>query len=497
MASVHLRIWFVLLAFGVAPALAQAPPLRVQPGLEAAVKWKWSVLPSAKQDWGFPEDEPTVAGESSGGTAGGRPKSAFAIPAGEYEVKRGDALAKIARKSGISVDQIKSFNELTGDMIRIGQILKIPTLEEVLAMAPPPPPPVAKVVVEEGKEVEAEEEAKEAPPLPQINTPAEMVAEATLLQVLLDRENFPSGPIDGDKGAAFDQALVLYQGIHPDLSTPEELRQNAVEVAGQPYTSYRLKHSDFRFIEAAKEADRVVEPPPKARRGAKGVQAPKPLPPPAPTYDELVAASFSAYRTPWEFVAERFHCDEAFLRNLNPKLKEPPLEGAEFKVPNVIPFEVENCFAKPLQPAADAAAPVVAMIVGVSRLEIRKGGQLVAAMPISRARPGLYGKGTWTILAATPGPRLATRQQPTSATVADAPSDAEQFIAAGPRNPVGVCWIDLAKADSTTPLPYGLHGTSIPSRMKSQESIGGFRLANWDIARAVRMLPAGTPLEWK
>ncbi len=74
---------------------------------------------------------------------------------------------------------------------------------------------------------------------------------------------------------------------------------------------------------------------------------------------------------------------------------------------------------------------------------------------------------------------------------------ADQILAAGPRNPVGVYWIDLAKANSTTPLPYGLHGTAVPKRMKTQESLGGLRMTNWDIARAVRMLPEGTPLTWK
>jgi hypothetical protein len=33
--------------------------------------------------------------------------------------------------------------------------------------------------------------------------------------------------------------------------------------------------------------------------------------------------------------------------------------------------------------------------------------------------------------------------------------------------------------------------------MNFEESIGGLRLTNWDIARAVRRLPLGTPLEWK
>ena len=62
---------------------------------------------------------------------------------------------------------------------------------------------------------------------------------------------------------------------------------------------------------------------------------------------------------------------------------------------------------------------------------------------------------------------------------------------------MGVYWINLAKASSATPLPYGLHGTGMPSRMKTQESLGGLRLTNWDIARAVRTLPEGTVLVWK
>jgi lipoprotein-anchoring transpeptidase ErfK/SrfK len=73
----------------------------------------------------------------------------------------------------------------------------------------------------------------------------------------------------------------------------------------------------------------------------------------------------------------------------------------------------------------------------------------------------------------------------------------EQYLAAGPNNPLGILWINLAKSKTTQALPYGLHGTSIPGRMKSQESLGGLRLANWDIVRAVRLLPAGTPLQWK
>ena len=59
------------------------------------------------------------------------------------------------------------------------------------------------------------------------------------------------------------------------------------------------------------------------------------------------------YRTPWEFVAERFHCLETYLHTLNPKLSATPAAGSEFQVPNVVPFEIEKVFGEPLQPQAD------------------------------------------------------------------------------------------------------------------------------------------------
>jgi lipoprotein-anchoring transpeptidase ErfK/SrfK len=70
-------------------------------------------------------------------------------------------------------------------------------------------------------------------------------------------------------------------------------------------------------------------------------------------------------------------------------------------------------------------------------------------------------------------------------------------LAPGPNNPAGFAWINLAKASDLKPLPYGLHGTSIPGYMMKQESIGGFRLTNWDLARVIRLLPSGTELTWE
>jgi len=50
----------------------------------------------------------------------------------EYEVKKGEALASIASKFGISVDSIKWSNNLKSDIIKPGQILKIPPEDGVI-----------------------------------------------------------------------------------------------------------------------------------------------------------------------------------------------------------------------------------------------------------------------------------------------------------------------------------------------------------------------------
>ena len=48
---------------------------------------------------------------------------------GEYIVKKGDSLWSISNKYGISVDELKKENNLTSNLLNIGQVLKIPTKE--------------------------------------------------------------------------------------------------------------------------------------------------------------------------------------------------------------------------------------------------------------------------------------------------------------------------------------------------------------------------------
>jgi LysM repeat protein len=498
------------------PAKPWAPPSKTEPGLELAVDWKWWVAPADNSEWGMPLPEelrPKPPGEAGLLTAG-----AGDVRPATYEVKKGDAIIKIAKKFDMTAAQLKQFNELKDDRIKIGQILRIPTPGEVLMMIPPPPPPPGPAKEADGKKKGKKDNVIPPDPVsdPDPGGERQLELENVRLQVFLDREMFSPGIIDGKSGPAFTKICEIYQKSHPDAAELVQLKLKAEAAVNEPYTRYVLRADDFRFIKPPK-GDPIVplgkNPPTSKSKKPKSVIDPPAVKQPAATIDELVATDFLSYSSTWEFVAERFHCSEAFLHHINPQLKGTPVVGSEFQVPNVIPFEIEKALEPPLQPVADPQKPVTAAVVLLSRLEISREGKLIAVMPLASARPGLRGRGSWTILDAIPRPRMATKREPRESPKAVPPSPAgagsefpapsisppladPQYLAAGPNNPIGIFWINLAKAGSTEPLPYGLHGTRNPERMKL-EGIGGLRLTNWDIARAVRLIPAGTALQWK
>jgi lipoprotein-anchoring transpeptidase ErfK/SrfK len=410
-------------------------------------------------------------------------------------VKQGDALILIGKKFDLTVDQLKSFNGLKSNLIRVGQKLKIPTIAEVAAAATPTP--------EKHKRKQTSEKA---------DSETGPETEQLRVQIFLDREQFSTGPIAAETGPLFTRVALLYESTHPDAKDDAALSAKAKAALTNVFTHYRLRAEDFRFI--APSSTPAPEPKPSnSHRPAKRAAHPAIHPVAHPTYDEMITMRMLAYRTAWEFVAERFHCQETYLHILNDKLPPQPGIGADFRVPNVNPFEIEKALDEPLQPTADPTNPITADVVGLSQLNIYQNDVLIAVFPLSPARPGLRGRGSWTILDAIPRPRLGTYQEerpelvrkstppgPTpepEASPSKPPLTSEQYLAAGPRNPVGILWINLSKSTNTDPLPYGLHGTSIPDQMNDEQSIGGFRLTNWDIARAVHYLPSGTTLGWK
>lgn len=65
-------------------------------------------------------------------------------------------------------------------------------------------------------------------------------------------------------------------------------------------------------------------------------------------------------------------------------------------------------------------------------------------------------------------------------------SEEEQRIPPGPNGPVGVVWIDITKEH------YGIHGTPAPETIGRAQSHGCVRLTNWDAARLAGMVDGST-----
>jgi lipoprotein-anchoring transpeptidase ErfK/SrfK len=64
-------------------------------------------------------------------------------------------------------------------------------------------------------------------------------------------------------------------------------------------------------------------------------------------------------------------------------------------------------------------------------------------------------------------------------------------IAPGPKNPVGLVWIDL------TAPSYGIHGTPEPKTIAKTESHGCIRLTNWDAVDLAAKVHPGTVVKFE
>ncbi|MDE0835296.1 MAG: LysM peptidoglycan-binding domain-containing protein [Akkermansiaceae bacterium] len=92
-------------------------------------KWYRPATPSKKSK---PKPKPTIAKKDKPPEiAVVKPKPVVVKPkpkpkAVRYKVRKGDNLTKIGRKYGVSVSSLRRANGISGDLIRIGQVLKIP-----------------------------------------------------------------------------------------------------------------------------------------------------------------------------------------------------------------------------------------------------------------------------------------------------------------------------------------------------------------------------------
>ncbi len=225
--------------------LAQAETVKpaiptVEPGLDQAVKWQWKPEPSAAAAWGVPIETPAETPEVKPGAPATPETVAKATPVTkaapkgppstmlEHVVVKGDSLTKIAHTNGVTVDQLKIFNEMNNDRIVIGQIVKVPGEKDIQAMIAAAAAP-AQAAAKEAPKKAAPEKAKKAPsPIPEtapvliatkphraLPPGAWAASQLVLIQSFLDRQGFTIGPIDGTAGPVYDAAYKAFEKAQP------------------------------------------------------------------------------------------------------------------------------------------------------------------------------------------------------------------------------------------------------------------------------------------
>jgi len=279
-------------------------------------------------------------------------------------------------------------------------------------------------------------------------------------QVLLDRQGFSTGQIDGKSGANFSHALSALQTAkkipasgQPDCATWKALGGDGSEPTISTYTI------------TADDLKGPFEKLPKRLADQATLQA-------------------LGYQSPIEMIAERYHAAPALIVQLNPGVNVA--DGHQIKVPAVTPF---NADAKP---ARDLTAGDVT--IQVSRAEsalraTRADGTLVFFAPVSSGSVhDPLPPGDWKVTGV--GWHPVFHYNPDLFWDAK-PKDEKATLKPGPNNPVGVVWIDLNLEH------YGLHGTPEPANIGHTESHGCVRLTNWDAARVAALVKPGTPVSFR
>lgn len=279
-------------------------------------------------------------------------------------------------------------------------------------------------------------------------------------QIYLDENLFTPGKIDGGLGEFTRKAVAHYnthQGIQP-LSNWHYINERAKLRIPNAFTTYTLTENDLKFIDPSLP----YEFPKQAER------------------------KYLYYRRPIEFIAERFHTYEKFLKEINPGLHVKALRpGSTIKVPNVAPFKIED-IPKALHyekdPVLSARHIVVDTFYKIAAIWEPETQQLIASFPITPGQEKFIHRGDWKLnnMVTTP-----TFRYDKSMLEQGKRSEEYHQLPPGPNSPVGMIWCGTSKSG------IGLHGTSSPDSIGRAQSAGCIRLSNWDAVRLPTLIRPG------
>ncbi len=281
---------------------------------------------------------------------------------------------------------------------------------------------------------------------------------STRLQIFLDNHNFGPGKIDGQMGEFFRKALLSYKRAN-GMPTTGAVDASLLAEVPRAYTNYTIPPEAENFVG------------PVSSRPSE-------------------QAKFKAlhYGSLLEFVCERFHAAEDFIRKLNPGVILEQLKpGDTVKVPNVRPFEIEQLREGFVPENPLLAGRKIVIDTHERFLEIHEGGKLIAEFPITPGSKTLPAPlGTWRILGIATLPWFRHDEGVLNSGVR---TDSFYNLPGGPNNPVGVLWMGLNKPH------VGVHGTNNPETIGRAASHGCIRTANWDAARIKDLVTIGNVVE--